>query len=201
MKLLSTIAIVMVATLLLAVIPTEGEAEIYEDTLRLHILAASDSEEDQRIKLEIRDRVLSKYAEELSHYGSINEAEGAITALLPGIEEDVDVWLSELGCDDECEVTLGCEWYDTREYGDFSLPRGYYTSLRILIGGGGGRNWWCVMFPPMCLDIATEDAPADDAAIGYTDEEVKLISSRGYSIKFKLLELVSDAVSKLSKRG
>ena len=179
--------------LFIAVFPTEREGEIYADTIRLHILARSDSEYDQKIKLEIRDKLLLKYGRELSSYDSVASAENAIGALLPSIEEDVDLWLFELGCDVKCNVYLTEEWYDTREYENFVLPRGTYTSLKVVIDEGEGKNWWCVMFPPLCLDIATEDAPKDDALIGYTEEQINLIGkTKRYNVKFKVLEIISD---------
>ena len=112
------------------------------------------------------------------------------------IESDVNAWLYEMGESYTSRVDLGVEWYDTREYDDFTLPSGYYTSLRVMLGNAEGRNWWCVMYPPLCLDIACEDAPSDDAVLGYTKEEYVLITDTGYNVKFKLLELLSSAFSK-----
>ena len=179
--------------LFIAVFPTEREGDIYADTIRLHILARSDSEYDQGIKLEIRDRLLLKYGSELSSYGSVTSAEKAISTLIPEITYDVDNWLIELGCKAKCKVYLTEEWYDTREYENFVLPRGMYTSLKVVIDEGAGKNWWCVMFPPLCLDIATEDEPKDDATIGYTEEEITLIEkTKRYNVKFKVLEIISD---------
>ena len=177
----------------IAVFPTEGEGDIYTDTIRLHILARSDSESDQKIKLEIRDRLLAEYGERLSSYTSKDDAAEAISFLLQDITADVDMWLKELDCDVKCKVYLTEEWYDTREYENFILPQGTYTSLKIVIDEGVGKNWWCVMFPPLCLDIATENAPADDATIGYTEEEISLITKpKRYNVKFKVLEIISD---------
>ena len=186
----------LLATMLAALLPTEAEARIYEDTLRLHILANSDSEEDQELKLEIRDKILEKYADRLKDSGNITEAEGIALALLSDIERDAEEWVRELGYDYPVTVTLTQEWYDTREYEDFTLPCGYYDSLQVIIGSGGGKNWWCVMYPPLCMDIATERAPVDDAALNYTKEELMLISGKKYNVKFKILEIVSEAFAK-----
>ena len=112
------------------------------------------------------------------------------------IENDVNAWLWEYGYEYGCEVAFDTEWYDTREYENFTLPKGYYTSLRVMLGEAEGKNWWCVMYPPLCLDIATEEAPKDDAVMGYTKEEYSLITEDGYNVKFKILELLSDAFSK-----
>ena len=192
--LLSTFILLIVA-LVFAVIPTDAEGKIYNDTLRLHILALSDSEYDQAIKLEIRDRVLEKYGSDLKRAESIKEATERTEELLSDINADVDEWLCEY-YDGVCaEVYLTEEWYDTREYENFTLPRGYYTSLKIVIGEGEGKNWWCVMYPPLCLDISTEKAEADDGIVDYSREEISLISGGGYNVKFKLLEIISDIFS------
>jgi len=184
------------ALMLAMVMPTEAEAMIYEDTLRLHILAPSDSKEDQALKLEIRDRVLCEYGERLSECEDIASAEETAKRLLSDIERDVSAWIKEEGYSYGATVTLTEEWYDTREYDGFTLPKGIYTSLRIIIGEGEGKNWWCIMYPPLCLDVATEKAPADDALLDYTGEETRLIKSGKYNIKFKLLEIFSDAFSR-----
>ena len=195
-NLIYTCVALLFATLLLSVMPTEAEAMIYEDTLRLHILAPSDSAEDQAVKLKIRDLVLEKYGERLSRCENISAAEGCVGELLTEIEESVCGWLSELGYGYGAEVTLGEEWYDTREYEGFTLPKGTYTSLRIILGKGEGKNWWCVMYPPLCLEASTEPAPADDALLGYTKEETRLINSGKYNVKFKLLEIFSEAFAR-----
>ncbi len=189
---------ILICTLLIAALPTDAEAEIYEDTIRLHILANSDSEEDQRLKLEIRDRLLAEYGDILSRTGSFDVASATVEALLPEISSKAEEWIQEMGYEYKAEARLGTEWYDTRDYSDFSLPKGYYTSLQIIIGDGDGKNWWCVMYPPLCMEIATESAPHDDGLIDYTNEEIKLITSGKYNIKFKILEELSALFAKNS---
>lgn len=196
MKLLSNTLLTLVLTLTVAILPTDKDAAIYDDTLRLHILANSDSEVDQAIKYEIRDRILEKYGKTLKESESFEDAEARIEGIIHEIESDVDTWLKESGYSYTSEVTLSVEWYDTREYDDFVLPKGYYTSLRVMLGDADGQNWWCVMYPPLCLDVATEDAPFDDAVSGYSKEEYILISEKRYNVKFKMLEVFSDAFSK-----
>lgn len=181
---LSVILLLLAVTLVIAIIPTEAEAAIYEDTVRLHIRARSDSEKDQQIKLEIRDRVLDNFSVSATPCNK-NEAVMAISASTDEIKAAVDGWLRELGCDYECEVKICEEWFDTRDYGEFSLPAGEYTSLLIELGGGEGANWWCVMYPPMCRDVAVGGATL-------TKEENALVFGGKYSAKFKLLELVSE---------
>ena len=181
------------ATLIIAVLPTEAEAAIYTDTVRLHILAASDSKEDQSLKLEIRDEVLKKYGNELKTAKDTDEAKAKISRLIPEIEAFVEAEIKKRGYNYKATVTLGEEWYDTREYERFTLPAGNYTSLRIIIDEGEGANWWCVMFPPLCLDVASENAPSDDGIIDYTKEEINLITGNKYNVKFKVLEVLSSA--------
>lgn len=193
---LINVLLAIALTLGVAVLPTEKDAAIYEDTLRLHILANSDSAPDQELKYAIRDKLLAKYGEALRSAESFADAEAEVSGILSDIERDVDGWIREAGYEYKSHVTLGTEWYDTREYEDFTLPRGYYTSLRVMLGEAEGQNWWCVMYPPLCLDVATEDAPKDDALMGYSREEYMLVNGEGYSIKFKLLEVFSDAFSK-----
>ena len=183
---------ILAAMLIACVIPTEADAEIYSDTLRLHILAASDSDEDQALKLRVRDGILAEYSAQLSEVTDLEDARATLEARLPDIVATAERIVAEAGYDYTVTASLGEEWYDTRDYGEVSLPRGVYTSLIIRIGKGQGRNWWCVMYPPMCLDLAT-DAPSDDWTSGYTGEELSLISGK-YRVKFKLLELISDFI-------
>ena len=190
--------VMLMATMMLALFPTDAEAKIYEDTVRLHILANSDSGEDQALKLEIRDRILLKYGEILSEADSLDEAKATTENLLSQIETDAEKWIKELGYSYTARATLTTEWYETREYDSFTLPCGYYSSLRIIIGEGDGKNWWCVMYPPLCMEIATEAAPADDGLIDYSKEELTLIKSGKYNVKFKILEDLSRVFAKNS---
>ena len=186
---------ILAATLFLAVVPTDAEGAVYDDTVRLHILANSDTDEDQALKLALRDAVLAEFGESLSKNNSAIQAKADLQLRLDEIESFCREEITRLGYAYDVSVALSEEWYDTREYDGFTLPRGVYTSLRIIIGEGGGKNWWCVMFPPLCLDIACESAPYDDAVGGYSGEEIRLISGGGYNVKFKLLELISGAFS------
>lgn len=187
---------ILMATLIIAALPTDAEAKIYEDTIRLHILANSDSEKDQALKIAVRDALLTEYGEKLRSAGSFEAAEKLGNALLAEIEGKARETLKSLGCNLDVQATITTEWYETREYADFALPAGYYTSLRVIIGEGRGQNWWCVMYPPLCVELATEAAPADDGIIDYTKEEISLIKSGKYGIKFKILEEVSRLFAK-----
>ena len=186
----------LLAAIFAAIFPTEKDAEIYEDTVRLHILAASDSATDQQLKYEIRDELLKNYGERLSDCKTAEEAESTAEGLLGEIEESVNGWIAERGFDYTATVSLGKEWYDTRKYADYTMPSGIYTSLCVVIDEGRGQNWWCVMYPPLCTELATENAPRDDGLIDYTKEEIRLISSGEYNVKFKTLEIISSTFRK-----
>lgn len=194
-KLLCWCVTVLCVTLIISALPTEAEGAIYEDTVRLHILANSDSDEDQALKIRLRDEILLEFSEELSAFESVEKAKKSLLETLPEIEAFSKDKIKELGYSYPVSVTLTEEWYDTREYENFTLPRGYYTSLRVIIGEGEGKNWWCVMFPPLCLDMATEKAPKDDGVKKYTDSEFQLVTNGGYNAKFKILELLSGIFS------
>ena len=189
-------AYLLIITLLISVMPTDAEANIYEDTIRLHILANSDSREDQELKIVVRDGVLNEFGERLRLAGSFEAAEKLCEDIIPEIEKYAESIIREAGYSYDVNIKLGEEWYETRDYNGFSLPCGYYTSLRILIGEGEGKNWWCVMYPPLCTELASESAPADDGLIDYTKEEMILISSGKYNIKFKILEDLSRVFAK-----
>ena len=183
-KLILPTIMILVATLFISVMPTDAEGAIYEDTVRLHILANSDSTEDQTLKLTLRDSILNKYGKTLSAFESVENAEEELSDKLSEIEDFSNSKIKELGYDYKTDVTLTNEWYDTRHYDNFSLPAGYYTSLKIVIGEGGGENWWCVMYPPLCLDAAVTKS-------SYSESEELLITKK-YNVKFKVLELISE---------
>ena len=184
-KILTPIIMILLSTLVIALIPTEAEAAIYEDTVRLHILAPSDSTEDQSLKFAVRDLVLENYSDKMRDAVCAEDAIVKITELIPYIERDISDFLKERGYEYAVSAEITEEWYGTREYKNFTLPMGEYASLVITLGEGEGQNWWCVMYPPLCLDIATSENT------GYTDEERGLITRGGYRVKFKLLELLS----------
>ena len=183
-NILTALISILMATLVMATIPTEADGAIYEDTVRLHILANSDLEKDQALKLALRDEILKEYGKSLSVFEDVDTACAELEERLFEIEAFADAKILELGFDYKCEAMLVREWYDTRDYGDFSLPCGYYTSLKIVIGEGAGKNWWCVMFPPLCLDASVSGA-------AYSTEEELLITKK-YAVKFKILELISE---------
>lgn len=179
-----------------AFIPKADEAEIYDACVRLHVIANSDSESDQELKLKVRDKLLEKVDE----YEAKDKKE-AIYLLEENKEELITLAkevVSKEGEDYNVKIEIGLEDYPTRTYEDFSLPAGEYTSVRVIIGEGKGQNWWCVLYPPLCTSSAIkydEDAYID---VGLTKDQYGLITgvSGNYKVKFKFLELASQMVKK-----
>ena len=181
---LEGVSVILMAAVLMAVLPTEADGRIYEDTVRLHILAHSDSEEDQEVKICVRDYLLSAYGEVLSGYETAEEAAKAAGEIIPEMTENVEKLLRESGFSYGAHITLSEEWYERREYADCVYPEGQYTSLRVILGDGAGKNWWCVMFPPLCLDMALGET------LPYSEEETALIGGK-YKMKLKGLEIAA----------
>ena len=161
------------------------------DVLRLHVLANSDSEADQTLKLEVRDAVLAQAERYLEGVTSREEAEQRLTEQLRPLAEAGAEVVAEAGCSYPVTVSLEETWFPTKEYEDFALPAGTYTALRVVIGEGAGRNWWCVVFPPLCLGAVSESVESTAAMAGLSEGEISLITGEdeGYVVKFKLLEL------------
>lgn len=160
-----------------------------EELLRLHVVADSDSAEDQDIKLKVRDAVIDWLSEDMAKIGDFEAAETYIRENLPKIEKIANDTLKALGCEDTAVATLREEVFDTREYDTFTLPAGVYEALRITIGSGEGKNWWCVVFPTLCVP-ATSDGFEDVAAVaGFPDSLTKSLEGE-YEIRFYLLDLL-----------
>ncbi len=157
--------------------------------IRLHVIANSDSEEDQAIKLQVRDAVLELTAVQADGRA---EAEQSLVQLLPEIRQAAEACLRAQGCEDQVAVVLGMEAYPTRVYENFALPAGNYRSLRIVIGEGKGQNWWCVVFPSICFRATMGDLEEAAQAAGLNDGEIRLITEKpnGYTLKFKSWELL-----------
>lgn len=169
-------------TISAAALQREQQA-LSEKLIRLHVVANSDSEQDQWIKLQVRDAVL-QVTEDL-------DREDLVRAL-PEIEAAARACLSELGRRDPVNVTLCEERFPTRLYENFALPAGIYRALRVTIGNGAGQNWWCVAFPSICFRATTAELEEAAVSAGFTSGEVKLITGDGgaYVLKFKTLELL-----------
>ncbi len=168
------------------------QSALADKVIRLHVIANSDSQADQALKLQVRDRILNQAGDLFAQGLSREEAERAIVSRLPELAAAGAEVVEEEGY--AYPVTASLEedvWFPTKEYTDFALPAGDYTALRVVIGDGGGKNWWCVVFPPLCLGSVTETTAETAAAGGFSQEDISLITgeNEGYVVKFKAMEL------------
>ena len=191
------IVILLVTLMALSFLPVHGEREIYDTVVRLHVLANSDTEEDQALKLIVRDSVLAAAAPYLEGCSTQAEAVEALTAHLAELETAAAETIAAEGYDYPVTILLGEEDYPTRAYEACAFPAGTYVSLRVLIGEGEGQNWWCCLFPPLCLSAATAKQDNEDAFIqvGLTKDQYGIITETGktkYKVRFKILEVIED---------
>lgn len=174
----------------------DGEqAALADKVVRLHVLANSDTQEDQALKLAVRDAVLAAADGVVPPGAELEEAEQALTQALPAIADAGARVVGEQGYSYPVTASLEHDvWFPTKEYTDFAFPAGEYTALRVTIGEGGGRNWWCVVFPPLCLGSVTENTAETALEGGLEDREVSLITGEdeGYVVKFKAMELLEE---------
>lgn len=195
MKTVFTYALsLLLCVCLLSVLPLEGEGAIYDEVLRLHVLAASDSEEDQADKLAVRDAILERYSEILAAADFASAAE-TVTAHIPDIEALAEETLRSRGKESDVTVTFSEEEYPARTYESLTFPAGKYRSLRVVIGDGAGKNWWCVLFPPMCVGAASGDvviADPEEKPDTIGEGAWRIVSRSGeYELRFRFLELLA----------
>lgn len=148
--------------------------ELRSSVLRLHILADSDSKSDQQLKLMVRDALLDDSEEIFGDADSLEAAEANAREKLALIEAVAEETLRENGCNDEVSAEVTDMYFDERVYGDITMPAGDYRALRVTIGSAQGRNWWCVMYPPLCLPAACEykdDPESEEAAEEMADDK------------------------------
>lgn len=186
--------------LIIGLLPVHGEAEIYDSVLRLHILANSDSDEDQALKLKVRDAILAEGGELFRDCRDLQEATDAVEENREKLLEIARRTIADEGYDYPVELKLSEEEYPTRTYGAVCFPSGRYLSLQILIGEAEGKNWWCVLFPPLCLSAATETKENEDAfiSVGLSTDQYRVITETQeppYKVRFKILEVIEAATS------
>ena len=175
------------------------QEQLADRVVRLHVLANSDSEEDQALKLQVRDAVLSRAEALLTQSEDRGEAEALLREHLPDFEQVAALVIAEAGYDYPVAVELEDTQFPTKEYDGFTLPAGEYLALRVLIGAAEGQNWWCVVFPPLCTAGASE-VPAAALEGGLSEDQVGLITEEdtGYVLKFKAVEWWQEMKEKWS---
>ena len=167
---------------------------LQNELIRLHVVAASDSEEDQALKLRVRDAVVESLQESMENMGDMAQARAYLQENLPKIEALANRVLRAAGSTDVAMVSLQLEEFATRYYDTFTLPAGIYEALRITIGPGEGQNWWCVVFPSLCVGATVEDFEETAHCAGLSDSLTDtLAGEEGYEVHF----LILDALGKL----
>lgn len=165
--------------------------QLSDGVIRLHVVAHSDSPEDQTIKLHVRDAVTGFLREAMDGSKDKEQAKAHLQQVIPEIEALANKTLEEQGCGDKAVVSLKREEFGTREYDTFTMPAGVYDSLRIVIGEGEGKNWWCVVFPELCVPATTRGFGEKAVECGYSDSlTAALTGEKGYEVRFFLLDCI-----------
>ncbi len=197
MKLLfKSLVIAFVLSIVFSMIPFSAQCEnLSEEVFRLHILADSDSQEAQSLKLKVRDEVL-KYTQRLyKNANSVGEAESLSAENLDKIARVAYKTLEREGVSLPVKAEIKRMYFNTRHYGKVTMPSGFYKALRITIGEGRGHNWWCVMYPSLCVGASTN---YDELKSKTSDDEYKMMTDDGYEFKFKIVEYFENICSLFS---
>ena len=159
-----------------------------ENVVRLHVVANSDSEEDQSVKLLVRDAVLEEAAKWYGGAQSMEEASSQLCTHLQSLGETARTTLAENGMEYSAKVEMTEMYFSSRDYGTFRLPAGRYRTLRVTLGEGQGKNWWCVVFPSLCLPAAGEEQ--SDLLLSLPESEREIVENpEQFQVKFKAVEL------------
>lgn len=186
-KLISTL-LLLAAAFYLGTVASDREA-LSENLIRLHVVADSDSAEDQAIKLQVRDAITAKLETVMDDLPDLETAKAYLQEHLPELEKIANDTLKAAGNGCQAVVTLAKEAFPTREYDTFTLPAGIYESLRVTIGSGEGQNWWCVVFPSLCVSATTDGFEDTAVSAGFSDRVAgTLTGKQEYKVRFFLLD-------------
>lgn len=207
--LIAAILLVVLAAWMISYTYAEDvNAGLSQNLVRLHVIANSDSPEDQALKLKVRDAIIDYMKSQLASSKDINETRSIINNNLKSIEEVSNDVIKKNNSSYSVKASMGNYSFPTKTYGDIALPAGEYQALRVVIGEGEGANWWCVLFPPLCFVDATHGAIPDsvkkDLKDSLTAEEYKLITTADNSedipvkVKFKVVEFLQGTKVKVT---
>lgn len=187
MKRIGWVALTVACIWLWGIVTDSGD--LRENLLRLHVVGASNSAEDQAVKLQVRDAVLGSLEEGLRDMTDPQEAWDYVSRMLPQVEAAANRALAAAGFSETVQVSLTEEAFPTREYDTFSLPAGVYKALRVVIGEGEGKNWWCVVFPQLC---GAEGEFVETASTAGLDPELARSLEGEYELRFWVLEKLGE---------
>ncbi len=189
---------IFVILLICMIAPISEAKGIYEGVVRIHILAESDSEEDQQLKLAVRDAILEYSSAQMKQLSSVEQAREYIENNMDSFVSTAEEVIKKSGYDYDVTAEFCVEYYPTRQYLDVTMPAGEYLSLRINIGSGQGKNWWCMVYPPLCTSAAKAEEELIQA--GFSSNQIRLITQdddEEYEMKFKFIESAQQAVEKI----
>lgn len=187
-RLFKSVIFALTFCFILMLVPFEGQCrEISDKVFRVHILANSDSEADQKLKLRVRDALVNAGEEILKDVESKEEAERLIEKNIPKLKSIAENVVFQNGYDYPVDLEITNMYFDTRHYGNITMPGGFYDALRVKIGKAEGKNWWCVMFPSLCIYSVSKTETLEE---NLSDGEYKIISSENeYQYRFKIVEI------------
>lgn len=181
-----SITVATVVAIIFAMIPFSARCkQVNQEVFRLHILANSDSDVDQKLKLKVRDKILEFTEDIYKNAENSSQAECITKMNLDKITEIAQKEIYKNGFNYPVKAEVCNMFFDTRYYERVTMPSGNYNSLRITIGKAQGKNWWCVMYPALCIGTATN---YDELEKGLSDDEYKMVTTEKYQFKFKTLE-------------
>lgn len=177
---------------------SDDYADLQNDVVRIHILANSDSEEDQNLKLQVRDRILECTEGWTEGCTNADEAENIFASRIDEINSIAQQYVYDSGYSYTTQSEVVRMKFDDREYGDIIMPQGDYRAVRITIGEAEGHNWWCVMYPPLCVPAAECETDIDDFSEYFTEGEIDIMKNcRKYRVKLRCAEIYNEIMNKL----
>lgn len=194
-KLFVFLPLLLIFTLLFGSLSYTNDAsnDISTKVLRMHVLANSNSINDQRLKIAVKNNILKSTQELFTDCGNLEESIEIAQSNTELIKASAQEVIKKYNKNYDVKVYVDNEFFDVREYKDFTLPSGNYNTVKVVIGEGKGKNWWCVMYPAVCISACSDDF---DKAL--TKEEKKLITSKKYIPKFKILEIINKIKNKIN---
>lgn len=202
--------LIFIGAILMFIVSIFMEFSIYAETInkniaqnviRLHVIANSDSRSDQDLKLAVRDFLLNKISKDVGKESNVSECIKYLNKNLCKLQDETEAFLTAKGQNKKVKFLLGEYNFPTKHYKDISLPAGHYASVRVILGNGNGKNWWCVLFPPLCFDKNTNGKLSEDGSRklknALSDEEYKIITSSDgkipFKLKFKVVEIFQNS--------
>lgn len=191
-----SLLIALCITLCTGVLATSAQRNISDEVIRLHVIAQSNSESDQAVKLRVRDAVLDLMSPVMKDIDKREDAKSVIEAEIPSIEKTANDVLLKNGFNIKATAELRNETYPTRNYSGFSLPCGEYLSLIVTLGEGNGRNWWCVVFPPLCTATGVNDLSVTTLSDG--TKNIIITDDNEPQVKFRIIEFYNKLKHRIS---